>query len=273
MNKQYDKAIQFRELHNKTLFILPNAWNGGSAKIFHNSDFDAIGTTSAGIAYSMGYPDGEKVSFEDIVRVTKEIINITDLPLSVDLERGFAETNTQLCKNVEEIISAGAVGINIEDGNPITNQVDNLDFFIKKIKSISSLRKSLKVPFFINARTDLFLMNTIHTDELIKSAIERASLLKSAGADCIFIPGPLDLETIKTLRANINLPINLYLHPKFSDFNTLSSIGINRLSTGSSPVRATLNELINFSKNIQTKNFDSVLSHEFSYQIANQFFR
>ena len=115
--KQKQKAELFQALHlSKNLFILPNAWNGGSAKVFSNQDFPAIGTTSAGMAYAMGQPDGESIHFSDLLHLTKEIVSRVSIPVSVDIERGYADTVEGVIKNVRSVIEAGAVGINIEDG-------------------------------------------------------------------------------------------------------------------------------------------------------------
>jgi 2-methylisocitrate lyase-like PEP mutase family enzyme len=275
MNKEQQlKSIKkFRKLHNNNLFFLPNAWNGGSARVFEKQGFSAIGTTSAGIAYSLGYEDGEKIHFDDVLRVTKEIIAVTQLPITVDIERGYGHSLKEIISNVEEIIMLGAAGINIEDGQSESNSVDSLSDFEEKIRAIAKLRVQLGIPFVINARTDLYLLNTASTDEMFKRTVDRAQMLERAGADCIFIPGALDEETIIRLRSNINLPINLFVHSAFHNTKRLSQIGINRLSSGSAPIRTTLETLINLSTSFSNGDCEPMLSHDFTYTTANSYFK
>lgn len=271
--KQIENAKKFRKLHKGEMFFLPNAWNGGSAKVFEKQGFSAIGTTSAGIAYSLGYEDGEKIKFDDVLRVVKEIVKVTNLPLTVDIERGYGSTLEEIETNIEKVISLGAVGINIEDGITENKNVDSLSYFIKKVKTIAELREKLGIPFVINARTDIYLLNTGNPDEMLEMTIERAKALKKVGADCIFIPGALDEETIIKLRSNINMPINLFVHDAFNDIEKLNQLGINRLSSGSALVRTTINKLINISTEFNNGECKSVLSHNFSYAAANKYFR
>ncbi len=275
--QQIINAKKFIKLHENELFLLPNAWNGGSAKVFAKKGFEAIGTTSAGIAYSLGYSDGENIEFSDILRVTKEIVKVVeDIPLSVDLERGYSKNDdiSEVLANVKNIINSGAVGINIEDGITEDKSVDSLEYFCEKISAINDLKKELNIPFFINARTDIYLLQTADNDQKIfEMTVQRAAALKLAGADCIFIPGALDKETIIKLRNNIELPINLFVHPKFNNIKDLTNIGINRLSSGSAPVRTVFNELIKVSEGFKNNDCNKMLNHGFNYAIANEFFK
>jgi len=271
--KQINNVVKFRELHNGGMFSLPNAWNGGSAKVFEKQGFSVIGTTSAGIAYSLGYEDGEKITFDDVLRVVNEIVTVTNLPLTVDLERGYGSSLEEIQANIEKVISLGAVGINIEDGLTENRSVDSLSYFIKKIKTIVELREKLDIPFVINARTDIFLLNIGNDDEMVQMTIERAKALEEAGADCIFIPGALNEETIIELRSSINMPINLFVNSAFNDIEALNQIGINRLSSGSALARTTFKKLINISTKFNDRDCKSMLAHNFSYDAANNFFR
>lgn len=272
MVTQYEKAERFKSMHESGLFVLPNAWNGGSAKVFDKAGFSAIGTTSAGIAYSKGYPDGEKISFNDIRRVTEEIVEVTNLPVSVDIERGFSNTLEGISNNVRELISLGAVGLNIEDGKPDVNSVDDEGEFCEKISIIATIREELQIPFFINARTDIFLLQLGTEDEMLDMTVRRAKRLKECGADCIFIPGALNEQIIRKLRESIELPINLFLHSAFCDTEKMADIGINRLSSGSAPVRTVFNKLIEVSTELKNGDYDGILSHNFNYPNANYFF-
>ena len=269
--KQIEKIKCFRDLHKKTL-ILPNAWNGGSAKVFESEGFQAIGTTSAGIAYSKGLADGEHITFESLKEVVKEILHVTEIPLTVDMERGYGKTLDGIVGNVRTIIELGAVGINIEDGIPEEKRVDDVEDFATKIRAVSALKEELDLPFFINGRTDVFLMQTGSLEEMIEETVKRASLLKDAGADGLFVPGPLSKETIELLRERISLPLNVYLHKAYYDIDELRNMGISRVSTGSAPVRTLFKTLISHSQSLGQNQVDDLLNHDFDYGTANRYF-
>lgn len=267
------KAKIFREMHNENMFILPNAWNAGSAVVFERQGYGAIGTTSAGISYSMGKADGESISFDQLLNRVKEIVEAVDIPVTVDLERGYSEDIKMIQSYVSQLVRCGAVGINIEDGNPDNRSIDGEDYFIRKIRSIVEVRNELGQDFFINARTDAYLLNVDLRNGLLHDTIKRAKALKEAGADGIFIPGALDYETIKELRASIDMPINLYLHEDYSSIDALKDIGINRLSSGSAFARAIYSDLIRYSNELLSNYGDSIVNCNFNYAQANDFFR
>ncbi len=273
IRRQKVLAEEFRKKHLTSSLILPNCWNGGSARIFEKSGFEAVATTSAGIAYSMGYSDGEVVDFDDILRITREICQVIKIPLSVDLERGYATDSDIVLSNIQKIIRQGAVGINIEDGDPETGQVDELKTFSRKISSISELRDSGEIPFFLNARTDIFLLRTASEEKMIDMTIERAQALKESGADCIFIPGVLSWETIVKLRSAIELPINLFVYRGMAELKRLSGAGINRISSGSAFSRTVNHHLISHAVKLKEGRIDTLLDHEFNYSLANEYFK
>lgn len=271
--RQIELARKFKEMHHdKNLFLLPNAWNGGSAKVFEKQGFGTVGTTSAGIAFSMGYPDGEAIVFSDLIRITKEIARVIDIPLSVDMERGYGETPEEIKENVRKIIMAGAVGINIEDGLPECSDVDELELMLEKIKVISQLKEELSIPFVINVRTDLYLLNVGKKEERLKNTILRCNDFKDAGADCVFIPGGLSEETIRSLSLNIKCPINLYVNPIMNNIAKLNELGIKRLSSGSAPVRTVYSKLIDIADDFYKESCESMLNHNFTYSEANEYF-
>lgn len=271
--RQIELATKFNDMHHgKKIFLLPNAWNGGSAKVFEKQGFDAVGTTSAGIAFSMGYTDGEVIVFDDLLRITKEIAKVIDIPLSVDMERGYGETPEEVKENVRKIIMAGAVGINIEDGLPKNNDVYDLDIMVEKIKVISQLKEELNIPFVINVRTDVYLLNVGEKEERLNNVILRCNAFKDAGANCVFIPGGLDEEAIKSLSLNINCPINLYVNSIFNDILKLNELGIKRLSSGSAPVRTVYSKLIDIADGFYKESCEAMLNNNFTYSNANEYF-
>ena len=205
MSTQQQQAARFQELHTRNaLFILPNAWDAGSAKIFEKAGYEAIATTSAGIAYSLGYADGEIVTMEELLPVVRQIVKRTTVPLSVDIERGYGATPEEVTKNVRAIIAAGAVGINIEDGYPTDtphaeSYLEETALQVTKIEQLAALKNELEIPFVINARTCAYLLNIGDADTRLEKTIERCNAYAAAGADCIFIPAALDEATSSAL--------------------------------------------------------------------------
>ena len=274
--KQRELAETFHRLHHQEeIFVLPYVWNGGSAKIFEKQGFKAISTTSAGIAYSMGYSDGENLPFEDLVRITREVVRTVDIPVSVDMELGYGESITEIVENVRSIVEAGAVGINIEDGYNLDNPyLEDLGLQVAKIEALSKLREEMGIPFFINARTCVFWLEIGPSEERIKEAVKRGNAFKAAGADCIFIPGGLTKEEVKILVEEINSPVNIIINPVFNDLNELSKLGVKRVCMGSGASRASMERVIHIARELYEKNsMETILQCKFSYSNANNFFK
>ncbi|WP_314066389.1 isocitrate lyase/phosphoenolpyruvate mutase family protein [uncultured Vagococcus sp.] len=268
---QSQRAQQFIDLHHQSLFVLPNIWNGGSAKVFEKNGFPALATTSAGIAYALGYDDGEELPFDSLLWVVKQITSRIELPLSVDFERGYNESPKEVKDNARQLLQAGAVGLNIEDG--LANRTIDPPHLIKeKLQAIHSLKSELNINFVINARTDIYWHNLEDDQKKLKIAIERGNQFAEWGADCVFIPGQLSYDTIATLVKEIPLPLNVILSDTSDDYQRLNEIGVKRLSTGSSIARQVLTNLIKLANKTQSNQFDSLLHHNLSYKEANDYF-
>ncbi|MHA6260180.1 isocitrate lyase/PEP mutase family protein [Sporosarcina sp. CAU 1771] len=266
---QLIKVKDFHELHKQgPTFILPNAWNAISAKIFEEKGFKAIGTTSAGIAASFGYSDGQKLPFEMMIETISSITRAVNIPVSADIEAGYGFTIDELVNNVREVIIAGAIGINIEDGtgdliDPLTDVLVQSE----NIEAIRELSNSLNIPLFINARTDLYWANVGEPEERLLETIHRANAYVEAGADCIFVPGVTDIEAIEILRKEITVPINLLSNPLLPTLEELSTIGIERVSTGSGPFRATVSMLNSIADELYNKGtFEQLTKNVLSYE-------
>lgn len=267
---QKECAKFFKSLHQQDkMFIIPNAWSVGSAYVYEKEGFQAVATSSAGIAYNLGYPDGEDISFDDLVYVVEKMTSRLHIPVSVDFERGYSEDPKQVKENAKRLLLAGAVGFNIEDGLP-DQTLSPLDFQLEKIKTLVELKTELDIDFVINARTCAYWLN-IEGDKL-NIAIERGNAFKQVGADCIFIPGAIDEETVKLLVKSINAPINIILNGVFNDLDRLNSIGVRRLSVGSGPVRNVCERTINLAKDLYKGNVSEILNCNFTYKQANEYF-
>ncbi len=270
--KTKDNAIKFMAMHKENkMFVLPNCWNAGSAMIFERAGFDALATTSAGVAYALGYPDGEDISFVDLLDVVKQINKRINVPLSCDFERGYSDDIIEIKNNAKMLVEAGVVGFNIEDGKS-DGTLDDLEFQLKKIKALVELKKELDVDFVINARTCVYWLNIGNQEEKLSEVIKRCKSFIEAGADCVFVPGAMDKTIVENLVKSINGPINIVLNPKFYDIKELETIGVKRLSLGSSAVRYACQKTIEIADELKNGNVDCLISCAFSYATANSFF-
>lgn len=246
------KAKTFHRLHQQpSTFVLPNAWDVISAKMFEDCGFKAIGTTSAGIAASLGYLDGQSIPLNKMVETIENIAKSVNVPVSADIEAGYGQTVEEVLETVKAVAAAGAIGINLEDGTGDPNRpIFDMSSQVEKIAAIKELSESRNMPLFINARTDLYWLNIGDSSTRLQEAIKRARAYQDAGADCIFIPGLTDRKIIKKIREEISCPINLLVDPEMPSLSVLSEIGIERLSCGSVPFRATLTYLRTISEEI-----------------------
>ena len=270
--KQKELAKRFMSMHaGRDIFVLPNIWDAGSALIFEKQGFGAVATTSAGIAYSAGCPDGEQISIDDLATHVKIITGRINIPLSVDFERGYSEDPGVVKQNAKLLVECGAVGCNIEDGLP-NGELSSVKEQIDKIKALAELKLELDLPFVINARTCIFWLESGEESERLSVAIDRANAYAEAGADCIFIPGALNEATVKALVKNINAPVNIILNTKFNDLCRLRELGVRRLSIGSSAARNVLEHTIKLAVEIKDGYTASLINTGLSYDDANNYF-
>lgn len=268
-------AERFHELHHAPdMLILPNAWDAGSALIFEKAGFGAIGTTSAGVAYALGYPDGERVSLSDVLDVVRHMLRRVSVPLSVDVESGYATHPAQVAETVRQVIQAGAVGINLEDELASAEGVlIPLDEQCRRIQALVALKADMGIPFFINARTDVYLLSTGEPEHRLATAIQRCTAFIEAGADGVFVPGQLDPATIHSLVQALDAPLNVLAAPSNPTVADLQQLGVSRLSLGSGPARAALGLTQKIAYELrQQGSLTSMFSHATPYEEMNQLF-
>lgn len=260
----------FRSLHEREgMFVLPNAWSVGSAYIFEKEGFEAVATSSAGIAYDSACPDGEDIRFGDLLYLVGKMAARLGIPLSVDFERGYSEDPEQVKENARQLLLKGAVGFNIEDGLA-DGTLSPLDLQLEKIEAMAELKKELDIDFVINARTCAYWLD-VQGDKL-ETAIERGNAFRKAGADCIFVPGAMDRDTVKNLVDGISAPVNIILNGVFHDFSELNEIGVKRLSVGSGPARKVCETTIDMARALSRGDVSEILKGGFSYKQANEYF-
>ncbi|AXT52854.1 isocitrate lyase/phosphoenolpyruvate mutase family protein [Aquimarina sp. BL5] len=223
--------MNFKDLHHqKTPLLLGNVWDVPSAKAAEKLGFRAIGTSSAAIASLLGYQDGEEMDFSELLYFVKRIAANTQLPLSVDLESGYSRDPKIITKHIKALVDIGVVGINIED-SIVDNKRILLDAaeFTNTLTAVNNLLSKGSIDVFINVRTDVFLLGDPNP---IAATKKRIHLYEQAGADGIFTPGIENESDIREIVTCTQLPINVMCMPDLLDFNTLSKLGVQRISMG-----------------------------------------
>jgi 2-methylisocitrate lyase-like PEP mutase family enzyme len=235
-------ARQFLDLHHgQKILVLPNAWDVTSARIFEDAGFPAIGTSSAGVANSLGYPDGQKIPREEMLGVVRRIAEAVEVPVTADVEAGFGNTPEEVAETAREVIAAGAVGMNLEDGTE-----EKPDFLMdvsrqnEIIRAVLAAAASAGIPFVLNARTDIFLYGIGPVETRLERAIDRLNSYHAAGAQSLFAPGVKDRETIAQLARGVGGPLNILATVGTPPVAELQRLGVARISVGSGPMRATL---------------------------------
>jgi 2-methylisocitrate lyase-like PEP mutase family enzyme len=239
---QIQHDLRFQQLHSAdAIFLMPNAWDAGSALMLASLDFPAIATTSAGIAFSLGFPDQEAaVSRETMLDRVGSIAAAVALPVSADLQSGYGASLQEVGTTIKNAIRAGAVGANIEDysghpGRPLFPLVQA----VARIRAAREAADASGVPFVLTARTDAYLAGV---DKPFAEAVERCNAYREAGADCLFIPGASDPKTIEALVREIKGPLTVVMGLTGATLTVpqLGALGVRRVTIGGSLARATL---------------------------------
>ena len=211
--------------------LLSNVWNAQSAKISEKLGFKSVGTSSAAIAHSLGYEDGENMPFSDYLFIIENIKKAISIPLSVDLEAGYGSDEKTLTSNISKLASIGIVGINIEDSIVKDNirTLENELVFSEKLNIISNYIKTNNIEMFVNVRTDTFLLNC---ENVMSETLKRIKLYEKFNIDGIFLPCITNQNQIKEIVQNTKLPINVMCMPELPNFDLLKSVGVKRISMG-----------------------------------------
>ncbi len=223
--------MKFKNLHiqDKPLLI-GNVWDVPSTKTAEKLKFQAIGTSSSAIASILGYNDGEEMEFSELEYFVERIATNTNLPLSVDLESGYSCKPKEIVNHIKRLVELGVVGINIEDS--IVNEkriLLNANDFAKTLKEIKRELEKENADVFINVRTDTFILLQ---KNVIEETKKRIQLYQNAGANGIFVPCIEKENDIKTIVDSTNLPINVMCMPNLPNFETLTKLGVKRISMG-----------------------------------------
>jgi len=242
IEEQKSKAMTFRAMHRGgKILVLPNAWDVASARIFENAGFGAIATTSAGVAFTLGYPDGEKISREEMLARVARIARAVKVPVSADLEAGYGQRPEDAARAAREAIEAGAVGMNLEDGTDDgTHPLAELSLQLERIRAVREAALKTGVLLVLNARTDVYLAKIGDPAKRYDETVRRLVAFRDAGADCVFVPGLTDADTIGRIVGDVRCPVNILAGPGAPSAPELEKLGVARVSVGSGAMRATL---------------------------------
>lgn len=261
IQRQAEKAEQFRKLHHgPRMLLLPNAWDVASARILEECGHPAIATSSAAVAFSLGYPDGQRISRDEMLEVCGRIARAVNIPVTADLEAGYGTTVKDMVETVKAAIAAGIIGMNLEDvtGDHEKSVVD-LPLQVEKIRAICETAKSVGVPFVLNARTDVYLMPIGPEASRFERTVERLRAYRDAGASCLFAPGVYDRDTIAKLVKALEAPLNILANPALPPMAELEKIGVARVSAGSGIMRAAMGAVQRVGKEmLEKRSFESM---------------
>jgi 2-methylisocitrate lyase-like PEP mutase family enzyme len=266
------KAAAFRAMHHGSkVLLLPNAWDVASARIFENAGFGAIASTSAGVAFSLGYPDGEKISREEMLARVARIAKAVKVPVTADVEAGYGSRPEDAARTATEVIAAGAVGMNLEDATNVpAHPLEELSLQLERIHAVREAALKTGVLLVLNARTDVYLLKVGEEGKRYDQALRRLVAFRDAGADCVFIPGVIDAETIGRLVRDVKCPVNILAGPGAPAVPELQKLGVARVSVGSGPMRATLGLVTRIAEELRTAGTYSALEGGMPYADVNR---
>lgn len=273
MKAQAVKAEKLRKLHHgPRLLALPNAWDAVSARILEELGYPAIATSSAAVAFSLGYPDGQRISRDEMLQAVGRITRAVRVPVTADLESGYGKTPEEIAAFTKAMVASGAVGLNFEDvtGDDESTHVE-LELQVRNIRAIRETSAALGVPVVINARTDIYLMPIGPEATRFERTVERLRAYGEAGADCLFVPGLCDGEIIAKLVKAVGAPLNILASQGCPSLKDLEKMGVARVSAGSSAMRAAMGAFQRVAKDwLALGSYDSLLQVTVPYAELNR---
>jgi 2-methylisocitrate lyase-like PEP mutase family enzyme len=271
MTTQSEKAELLRRLHHgPDILVLPNAWDCASARIFDQAGFPAIATTSAGLANSLGYPDGQRIPREEMLAAVKRIAACVDVPVTADLEAGYED----VAKTTAGLVDSGAVGLNLEDADYSGNEgLLEIGRQVQKIAAVRRIGDEVGVKLVINARTDVYLAQIGDPESRFGHTCDRSRAYIEAGADCVFIPGVSEAGLIGRLVQTLKFPLNILAVAGTPSVQRLEELGVARVSVGSGIMRATMGLTRQIAQELRTRGtYNKMVEGTIPYAEANSLF-
>jgi 2-methylisocitrate lyase-like PEP mutase family enzyme len=230
-----ERRARFRELHERGLFVMPNPWDQGSAKLLAAEGFQALATTSAGFAWTIGKLD-QTVTRDELVAHVEVVAAATPLPLNVDSERCFPDAAGGVAETVAQLAAAGAAGFSVEDYDPAADAIEPLEAAVARVREAVEANARLDEPMVATARCE----NHINGVDDLDDTVERLGAYRDAGADAVYAPGLVDLGAIRRVVEEVALPVNVLALPAAPPVSELERAGVRRVSTGGALTRVAL---------------------------------
>jgi 2-methylisocitrate lyase-like PEP mutase family enzyme len=228
------RRSRFRQLHERgEIFVMPNPWDVGSAKLLESLGFEALATTSAGFAWSIGKLD-QHVTRDELIGHVRAVSSATSLPLNVDSERCYPNEPGGVAETVRLLADAGASGCSIEDYNPATDAIDEVEQAAGRVREAVEAAHALDQPLVLTARCE----NHLHGVDDLDDTIARLVAYRDAGADVVYAPALTDIDQIAQLVREVEIPVNVLALPSAPTVSELAEAGVRRVSIGSSLARA-----------------------------------
>lgn len=244
-----EQRERFRELHaREQLFVMPNPWDVGSARLLQHGGFDALATTSAGFAWSLGKLD-QRVTRDELVAHVAELTAAISVPLNVDSERCYPDDPGGIASTVEQLADAGASGFSIEDYDLATERIDELEVAVEHLAIAVEANTSLAEPMVLTARAE----NHIRGVDNLEDTIARLTAYRDAGADVVYAPGLTDLAQISRVVSEAGVPVNVLALPGAPTLSELAGVGVRRVSTGSLLAGAAYGALLTAARELSTR--------------------
>lgn len=266
-------ADRFFDLHvSGAPFVIGNVWDAASARVFETSGFAALATSSAAMAWTLGYADGEVVDQSDMFAAIERIARVARVPLSADLEAGFGATPQAIAQTCERAVATGIVGVNLEDFDATTGDLYPIPVAVERIRAFRARADALGKRLFINARTDVMLRAIGPAAVRVDVVIARLHAYAAAGADGAFVPGIGDAATIGRIAREVPIPLNVLLMPGIASLGELAAAGVARISIGSSPMTRLLGVLGDIGRDVCAGRFDYIDEAKLPYADCNALF-
>jgi len=274
-DRQRQLAETFRQAHRPPpLLLLPNAWDAMSARQFEAAGFGAVATTSGGVAWSLGFPDGESAPWPEVVAATERMVRAVRVPVTADIEAGYGETPDQVGQRITEILQTGVVGFNIEDGTTSPDKpVRSIEDASARIRAARGAATAAGVPAVINARVDLYIKNVGDPASRFDETVRRGKAYLAAGADCIYPFGLADVQIIERLvKALDQAPVNIVARPD-TPMAALERIGVARISIASGATLAVMSMIKKIGEELYASRRFDMLTHSMTRAEAQALFK
>ncbi len=275
MTTPSEQAEAFRRLHHQPHpLVLPNAWDVPSARTFEDLGFPAVATSSAALMVSHGFPDGQAMPRRDLVRATAVIARALSVPLSADVVSGYGRGPRGVVATVRQIVSTGAVGINLEDRDLAANRLYPVASQVRKIEAVRRLGESMGIPIVINGRTDALQVGPGSPEDRLREAIQRGIAYRDAGADCIYPMGLTEAGPIETYVRAVEYPVNVMVRRGLPPLAELDRLGVKRISFGPAASYAMMGFLRRTAEDVlRSGSFDSLIEGAITYAELNRLAR